>query len=163
MMGNARVLAKSTSSTLVQRSYSFGAVFRDKPSGGHPHTFGEVHFDVVTADVSDLALKEAEAIKVLDEVVGTFPSLSSAQMCFHIGHSELLRHIFNFCGVEPAARRNVADTLSKLNIRNVTWQKIKSELRSAGVSATTVDELQKFDFRGKWLSKQTPNMPLSDA
>ncbi|KAL8388988.1 hypothetical protein RB595_008881 [Gaeumannomyces hyphopodioides] len=147
MMGNARVLAKCTSSTLVPRSYSFGTVFRDKPSGGQPHTFGEAHFDVVTDDVLDLALKEAEAVKVLDEIVASFPSLSPGQMCFHVGHSELLRHIFDFCGVEPAAARKVADTLSKLNIRGVTWTKIKSELRSAGVSTTTVDELQKFDFR----------------
>ncbi|KAL8326642.1 hypothetical protein RB597_003107 [Gaeumannomyces tritici] len=147
MMGNARVLAKCTSSTLVPRSYSFGTVFRDKASGGQPHTFGEAHFDVVTDDVLDLALKEAEAIKVLDEIIASFPSLSSGQMCFHVSHSELLRHIFDFCGVERAAARKVADTLSKLNIRGVTWTRIKSELRSAGVSTTTVDELQKFDFR----------------
>ncbi|QBZ63407.1 hypothetical protein PoMZ_05088 [Pyricularia oryzae] len=148
-MGSARALAKSTSrDTVVQRSYSFGRVFRDRPSGGQPQMFGEVHFDVVSEDASDLALKEAEAIKVLDEIIAEFPTLSRSQMCFHLGHSDLLRCIFDYCGVEKASRRAVADTLSKLNIRGVTWQKIKSELRTtASISTTTLDELQKFDFR----------------
>ena len=53
--------------------------------------FGEVDFDIVSTDTLDLALKEAEVIKVLDEIVTTFPSLSSTQMCFHLGHSQLLQ------------------------------------------------------------------------
>jgi translation initiation factor 2-alpha kinase 4 len=59
--------------------------------------------------------------------------------------------IFEFCGVEVGARQATAEVLSKLNIRNFSWQKVRSELRSplVGVSATTVDELQRFDFRGQ--------------
>lgn len=39
--------------------------------------------------------------------------------------------------------------MSKLNIQQWTWQKIKAELRSphVGVSATSVEDLQRFDFR----------------
>jgi len=49
----------------------------------------------------------------------------------------------------PIDRQPVSDTLSKLNIQQWTWQKIKVELRSPliGVSATSVDDLQRFDFR----------------
>ena len=50
---------------------------------------GEVDFDIISPDTLDLALKEAEMIKVLDEIVDVFPSLSP--MCFHLGHSDLLR------------------------------------------------------------------------
>lgn len=156
-MGNARMLAKNSNGPIVQRTFTFGSVFRDKQDTGQPQMFGEVDFDIVTTDTLDLALKEAEVLKVMDEIIFTFPSLSSSQMCFHVGHSDLLQLIFEYCGIEAACRRPAADVLSKLNIHNYTWQKIRSELRSpaVGMSATSVDELQRFDFRGKYcLSKE---------
>lgn len=149
-MGHARMMAKQ-SGPVIHRTFNFGSVFRDKQDTGQPQMFGEVDFDIVTTDTLDLALKEAEVLKVLDEIIATFPSLSSSSMCFHVGHSDLLHLIFEHCGIEPASRRAAADVLSKLNIRNYTWQKIRLELRSptVGVSATSVDELQRFDFRGR--------------
>lgn len=150
-MGNARMMAKQATGPVIQRTFTFGNVFRDKQDTGQPMMFGEVDFDIVTTDALDLAMKEAEVLKVIDEIIHTFPSLSSTVMCFHLGHSDLLQLIFEYCGIEPACRRATADVLSKLNIHNHTWQKIRIELRSAavGVSATSVDELQRFDFRGK--------------
>lgn len=144
---HARAIAKQEPS--VERSFAFGPVFRDRQSGGQPQTFGEVDFDIVSTDTLDLALKEAEVIKVLDEIVLSFPSLSSTQMCFHLNHSDLLGLIFDFCRIEKSIRQAVSDTLSKLNVQSYTWQKIRTELRSPliGVSATSVDDLQRFDFR----------------
>jgi translation initiation factor 2-alpha kinase 4 len=149
-MGNARMMSKQTNGPIVEKTYSFGSIFRDKQDTGQPRMLAEVDFDIVTTDTLDLALKEAEVIKVLDEIVHTFPSLSSSAMCFHVGHSDLLQLIFEHCGIEPACRRAAADVLSNLNISNHTWQKIRTQLRSSavGVSATSVDELQRFDFRG---------------
>lgn len=146
-LGYARMVAKHPVG--VARTFQFGTIFRDKKDTGQPQMFGEVDFDIVTSDTLDLALKEAEVLKVLDEIVLAFPSLSTGQMCFHIGHSDLLRLIFEHCGIEPACRRAAADVLSKLHIHNNTWQKVRLELRSpaVGVSATSVDELQHFDFR----------------
>jgi eukaryotic translation initiation factor 2-alpha kinase 4 len=145
---HARSIAKHEPT--VQRSFAFGPVFRDRQSGGQPQTFGEVDFDIVSFDTLDLALKEAEVIKVLDEIVASFPSLAATTMCFHLNHSDLLGLVFDFCRIEPGIRTAVADTLSKLNIQSWTWQKIRTELRSPliGVSATSVDDLQRFDFRG---------------
>ena len=71
--------------------------------------FGEADFDIVTTDTLDLALKEAEVIKVLDEIVIAFPALRSSPMCFQLGHSDLLQLIFDFCGVEQSSRRAVAE------------------------------------------------------
>jgi len=146
---HARSLAKHDPA--IQRSFAFGRVFRDRESGAQPQSFGEVDFDIVSVDTLDLALKEAEVLKVLDEIVAGFPSLAATQMCFHINHSDLLGLIFDFCRIEPSIRQAVADTLSKLNIQSWSWQKIKTELRSPliGVSAPSVDDLQQFDFRGK--------------
>ncbi|KAG4034370.1 hypothetical protein MFRU_003g03380 [Monilinia fructicola] len=144
---NARAIAKHQPP--IERSFAFGTVFRDKHDGAAPQTFSEVDFDVVTSDSLDLALKEAEVIKVLDEIVSSFPSLPSSQMCFHINHADLLGLIFDFCRIEPGVRQAAADTLSKLNVQQWTWQKIRAELRSplVGVSATSVEDLQRFDFR----------------
>jgi eukaryotic translation initiation factor 2-alpha kinase 4 len=130
------------------RSFAFGSVFRDK-SGGQPQSFGEVDFDIVS-DSLDLALKEAEVIKVMDEIIEEFPSLAASQMCFHINHSDLLNLIFEFCRIEVDMRSAVAEVLSKLNVQQWTWQKIRNELRSPliGVAATSLDDLQRFDFRG---------------
>jgi translation initiation factor 2-alpha kinase 4 len=151
VMGHARSLGRITNGQVPQRSYSFGNIFRDRHDGGHPDVYGEVDFDIVTTDALDLALKEAEVIKVLDEIVAAFPTTSSTPMCFHLGHSDLLHLILEYCGVQAGARQAAAEVLSKLNIRNFNWQKVRSELRSpvVGMSATSVDELQRFDFRGK--------------
>ncbi|KAK3325417.1 anticodon binding domain of tRNAs-domain-containing protein [Apodospora peruviana] len=149
VMGHARSLARVANGPVAHRSYSFGNIFRDRHGGGQPDVYGEVDFDIVTTDVLDLALKEAEVIKVLDEIVAAFPAMSSTPVCFHLGHSDLLQLIFEYCGVEAGSRRAAAEVLSKLNIRNFTWQKVRGELRSplVGISATSVDELQRFDFR----------------
>lgn len=142
----ARSVAKQLSP--IGRSFTFGTVFRDK-SGGQPQSFGEVDFDIVS-DSLDLALKEAEVIKVIDEIIGEFPSLTASQMCFHINHSDLLSLIYEFCRIELDMRPAVSEVLSKLNIQQWTWQKIRNELRSPliGVAATSLDDLQRFDFRG---------------
>ncbi|KAK6071697.1 hypothetical protein SCUP234_09618 [Seiridium cupressi] len=145
MLGNARVLAKHTGSSVVPKSFTFGNIYRDRHNGGQPSMFGEVGFDIVSTDTLDLALKEAEVLKVLDEIVDAFPSLN--QMCFHVGHSDLLQLIFDFCDVDHSCRKAAAEVLSKLNIHIWTWQKIRAELRVAGLSVTSIDELQRFDFR----------------
>lgn len=145
-MGHERMVAKQA--TAIEQAYTFGSVFRDRKNTGQPQVFGEVDFDIVTSDALDLALKKAEVLKALDEIVWAFPSLSSGQMCFHLGHSDLLQLIFDHCGIDAAFRKAAADVLSKLNIQKNSW-KIRIELRSpaVGLSATSVDELERFDFR----------------
>ncbi|KAI1449818.1 serine/threonine-protein kinase gcn2 [Annulohypoxylon stygium] len=147
MLGNARLLAKHTNCSRVRKSFTFGNVYRDRRSGAQPLMIGEVDFDIVSTDTLDLALKEAEVIKVLDEIIDTFPSTSP--MCFHLGHSDLLQLIFDFCNVDLSARRQTAESLSKLNIHSYTFQKIRAELRSPliGISATSIEDLKRFDFR----------------
>ncbi|KAI0012766.1 serine/threonine-protein kinase gcn2 [Xylariaceae sp. FL0662B] len=147
MLGNSRILAKQAKPTNTRRSFTFGNVYRDRQNGGQPLMVGEVDFDIVSADNSDLAFKEAEVIKVLDEIIGTFPSTSP--MCFHLGHSDLLQLIFDFCNVDLSARQLTAESLSKLNIHQCTFQKIRTELRSPmiGISATSIEDLRRFDFR----------------
>ncbi|KAI1468535.1 serine/threonine-protein kinase gcn2 [Daldinia caldariorum] len=147
MLGNARALAKHTNISSVRKSFTFGNVYRDRRNGGQPLMIGEVDFDIISNNTLDLALKEAEVIKVLDEIIHAFPSTSP--MCFHLGHSDLLQLIFDFCNVDLTARQLAAESLSKLNIHSYTFQKIRAELRSPmiGISATSIEDLRRFDFR----------------
>ena len=136
-------------SALLEKTYTIGTVFRDAYTGGAPRSNGEADFDVISYDTLDLALKEAEVLKVIDEVIDEFPSLGSVSMCFHLNHSDLLEMVLDFCRINVPQRPAVKEVLSKLNIQQNTWQKIRNELRApeVGVSSTSLEDLSRFDWR----------------
>lgn len=144
---NAKMIANAVPT--IEKTFTIDRVFRESPGGGAPHSSLEADFDIVSSDDQYSILKEAEAIKALDEVVDTFPSLSSSQMCFHLNHSNLLECILDLCQIEFPKRSYVKNALSKLNINNWTWSKVRNELRAPGIGipSTSLDELSKFDFR----------------
>ncbi len=144
---HARAIAKQMPP--AEKVFTLGNVYRDTYSGGAPRSSGEADFDIISYDTLDLALKEAEVLKVIDEVIDEFPSLRSVPMCFHLNHSDLLECILDFCQIGVPERPAVKEALSKLNIQTWTWQKIRNELRSstAGIPSTSLDELARFDFR----------------
>lgn len=133
----------------LEKTFTIGTVYRDSYTGGAPRSNGEADFDILSYDTLDLALKEAEVLKVVDEVVDEFPSLASTQMCFHLNHAELLDIVMDFCRISAPQRPAVKEVLSKLNISKFTWQKIRNELRAPeiGVSSTSLDDLARFDWR----------------
>jgi translation initiation factor 2-alpha kinase 4 len=134
---------------LLEKTFTIGSVYRDNYTGGAPRSNGEADFDILSYDTLDLALKEAEVLKVVDEVIDEFPSLASTQMCFHLNHADLLETIMDFCRISVPQRPAVKEVLSKLNIAKFNWQKIKNELRApeVGVSSTSLDDLARFDWR----------------
>ncbi|KAE8150384.1 anticodon binding domain of tRNAs-domain-containing protein [Aspergillus avenaceus] len=144
---NARAISRQDPS--LEKTFAFGTVYRETAHGGEPRTHKEVDFDLVSHNTLDLALKEAEVIKVLDEIIEEFPPLKSASMCFLVNHSDLLQLIMEFCRITPSQIPLVKEVLSKLNVGKWTMQKIRSELRSPaiGVASTALDELARFDFR----------------
>ncbi|RAK73401.1 putative protein kinase (Gcn2) [Aspergillus fijiensis CBS 313.89] len=144
---NARAIPRQDPS--LEKTYAFGTVYRDMPHGGEPRTHKEVDFDIVSHNTLDLALKEAEVIKVLDEIIDEFPPLRSSPMCFLVNHSDLLQLIMEFCRITPSQIPRVKEVISRLNVGKWTMQKIRSELRSPsiGVASTSLDDLARFDFR----------------
>jgi translation initiation factor 2-alpha kinase 4 len=146
---NARVLAKQTPSS--KKTYTFGNVYREAFTGGPPKEFGEIDFDLTSDDSLDMALKEAEVIKVMDEIVDGFSALQSAQFCFHLNHSHLLELILDFCRISMPQRPIVKEIISKLHIGVWSWPKIRAELRSPtlNIHITSLNDLVRFDFRGK--------------
>jgi translation initiation factor 2-alpha kinase 4 len=147
ILPNARAIARREPA--AERTFAFGNVFRNTSAGGAPRFNGEVDYDIVSQDTLDLALKEAEVVKVLDEILDEFPAFSSTQMCFHLNHSDLLDLIMEYCRIAIPQRAAVKEVMSKLNIDQWTWQKVRAELRSPtfGVSATSLDDMARFDFR----------------
>jgi translation initiation factor 2-alpha kinase 4 len=147
---NARAIPRQDPS--LEKTFSFGRVYRESPHGGEPRSHREADFDIVSYNTLDLALKEAEVIKVLDEIIEEFPVLKSVPMCFHINHSDLLQTIMEFCRITAPQIPVVKEILSRLNVGKWTMQKIRSELRSPsiGVASTSLDDLARFDFRGTW-------------
>ncbi|MCJ1247866.1 hypothetical protein MMC30_005081 [Trapelia coarctata] len=147
---NARMIA--TGSVQIRKTYAFGDVYRAGPGGTHPKGHGEVDFDIVSYDNLDLALREAEVLKVIDEVIEIFPSYKSVQICYHIGHSRIVDGILSFCEIPKDKWDAVKEVLQKLNINQVTWAKVRSDLRapSTAVPSTSLDDLVKFDFRDSY-------------
>ncbi|KAJ6132135.1 Serine/threonine-protein kinase GCN2 [Penicillium samsonianum] len=144
---NARAIPRQDRS--LEKTFAFGTVYRDSPHGSEPRTHREVDFDIVSHNTLDLALKEAEVIKVLDEIIEEFPPLRSTPMCFLVNHSDLLQLIMEFCRITPTQIPKAKEVLSKLNVGKYTMQKIRSELRAPaiGVASTSLDDLARFDFR----------------
>jgi translation initiation factor 2-alpha kinase 4 len=145
---NARAIPRQDPS--LEKTFAFGTVYRDTSHGGEPRTHKEVDFDIVSRNTLDLALKEAEVIKVLDEIIEDFPPLRASPMCFMINHSDLLQLIMDFCRIKPSQIPLVKEVISRLNVGKYSMQKIRSDLRSPaiGVASTSLDELARFDFRG---------------
>ncbi|KAF1947043.1 kinase-like protein [Clathrospora elynae] len=133
----------------LEKTFTTGQVYRDNPTGGAPRSNGEADFDILSYDTLDLALKEAEVLKVVDEVIDEFPSFRSTQMCFHLNHADLLDMIMEFCRINAAKRTAVKAVLSKLNILKNSWQTIRNELSSSeiGIPSTSLEDLARFDWR----------------
>lgn len=135
-----------------RKTFIFDNVYRVDHLEDQPKIFGEANFDIVSEKSLNLALREAEVIKVIDEIVDTFPNLSSVQMCYHVNHSRLLDAIFEFCDIEVSRWAAVKETISKLHTGKWNWTKVRHELRGPSISipATSLDELEGFDFRDTW-------------
>ena len=147
ILPNAMLMARH--SRPARKTFVFDNVYRIDRSLDQPKIYGEVNFDIVSQNSLNLALHEAEVLKVIDEILDTFPSLASVQMCYHINHSQLLDAILRFCVIEASKWRAVKESVSKLHTGEWTWAKVRHELRgpSIAVAATSLDELERFDFR----------------
>jgi translation initiation factor 2-alpha kinase 4 len=142
---NARSIGRGA--PFLEKTFTIGQVYRDAYTGGAPMSSGEADFDILSYDTLDLALKEAQVLKVVDEVVEEFPSLRSTQMCFHINHSNLLEIIMD---VMTCALQRLAYRLHRWTI----W------LASTG-GIHLKRPLQSYDASSRALNITTGHMPSS--
>ena len=132
-----------------RKTFIFDKVYRLDPITDQPKILEEANFDIVSGEGENLALREAEIVKVIDEILDIFPTTSSSQMCYHINHSRLLDSILRFCDIDASNWPLVKETISKLHTGEWTWTKVRHELRgpSIAIPSTSLDELELFDFR----------------
>lgn len=147
ILPNAMLLARH--SRPERKTFVFDNVYRVDHLRDQPKIIGEANFDIVSENSHNLALREAEVLKVIEEILDTFPSLASVQMCYHINHAHLLDGILRFCDLDVSKWPAVKETISKLHTGEWTWAKVRHELRGPpiAVAATSLDELERFDFR----------------
>lgn len=132
-----------------EKVFTFGSVYRESVLGGEPREIGEIDFDIISYTTCDLALKEAEAIKVLDEIIQECPPLRSSTLCFHLNHSDLLSLVLDFCKINAGQEVGVKEAISRLNTGNWTWEMIRNELQaSTYISSASLEDLMRFNFRG---------------
>jgi translation initiation factor 2-alpha kinase 4 len=132
------------------KTYCFGVVYRATGPGSEPRQVPEIDFDFVSHSARDLSLKEAEVMKVLDEVLVEFPALSLREWTIYLNHADLIDLILNFCRVKPAEVAKVKQALSHLNTGTTTWTQVREQLRSAAmnIAETSVSDLSRFNFDG---------------
>ena len=138
----------------AEKVYSFGSVYRSSVIGQEPATIVEVDFDIVSDKAIDLALKEAEVMKTLDEIFAEFPVFGAKPMCFVLNHSDLLKLVLDYCRIKPEQQDLVTQVLSNLNLNTPDqgrwgWTRIRNELRTKAINiaSTSLDDLMRFDFR----------------
>ena len=143
---HARELAKHASP--VRCSYTFGTAYRDKAriGGGPPQESQEVDFDISSNDPDNRARDDAEVLKAMDEVFSEMPLLETT-VAFHINHAHVLDATLQFCRIPTAQQQQVKEIISRLGSGKHSWNVIRVELRKFGLSDTTLDDLQLFDFR----------------
>ncbi|AOW01719.1 anticodon binding domain of tRNAs-domain-containing protein [Yarrowia lipolytica] len=144
---HARMLAKGQ--TYYHKSFCCDYVYRADENNvvSHPRRFGEIDFDIVTQDSTDLPLYDAEAIRVLDQVIQLFPSFKNNNVVIYINHWDILQTILDSCRIGQA-QRAVALRLLDETGQAPARQVVKEELRTKySVGATALDDLESFGFR----------------
>jgi len=113
ILPNAMLLARRLRPE--RKTFIFDNVYRVDHMKDQPNIFEEANFDIVSGKGDNLALREAEVLKFIDEILDTFPTLSISQMCYHINHSQLLDNVLQFCDINPFKWPMVKETISKLH------------------------------------------------
>jgi translation initiation factor 2-alpha kinase 4 len=143
----ARYLSKTRIS--LEKVYRVEYVYR--PDGtttsSEPAKFVEVDFDIITEDPADSPYHDAEAIKVVDEIIQLFPIFKPTSTSIVINHCGILDCIADFCGVDKAQRQLVMGVLSQVGF-NKSLSTARNELRSQlKIPTTVLHDLGRFDFK----------------
>ncbi|RMD43442.1 hypothetical protein DV735_g1680, partial [Chaetothyriales sp. CBS 134920] len=128
------------------KSYCFGTVYRQMAHPGYePRRFPEVDFDYVSRDSRDLALKDAETILILDEILREMPSLQCHPHVIMLNHTGLLDLILKHCKVDQDQMGSVKKLLSSLYVKKRQWATVEALLKTEVKGTTTyIAEVARF-------------------
>ena len=141
----ARLLAQNK--IAHARHYSFGVVYRSNKVDGRPPTNSEASFDIVSYSAKDLSIKDAEVLKVVDEI---FPSLKqNKSIVIFLNHTELLDMLLRHCGIDVEHWKDVKFILSEINKVKGSWKRLEKKLRDPqyGLPSASIQQLAHFNFQ----------------
>lgn len=149
----ARYLSKNPNCNPKQ--YRMQYVYRpseNNQSSVEPRKFGEVDFDIISTVSTDSMVNDAECLKVIDEILTTFPVFTRANTLLVVNHADILDDVFNFCSIDKAQRALVSHMLSQLGFGK-TFKDLKSDLKTQlNISSTSLNDLELFDFKADFES-----------
>lgn len=150
-------IARFLSRTDVGRSKSFRHefVFRSNQKlTGAPDKFSSINFDITSSNNKDRLFDDAECLKVLDEIVETFPSfhIKNTSAVILINHHDIIDSIIQFTfrnvGINDKKKNDILNLLSQLGV-DKTQEDIKTILRNdLDVPYTVINEL----FQGFYIT-----------
>jgi translation initiation factor 2-alpha kinase 4 len=145
---NARILAKNKN--LDRHTFTFGHTYRHVAGNMHPTTYGEVNYNLVSLNGLDLALREAEIFKVVDELSEVFPIFDRKSVVININHANILDAMMKYSEIPEDKWAVVKNLLGSYSHLPTQQSKLRTTLREPGIdlSSENVDKLMKFDFRG---------------
>jgi translation initiation factor 2-alpha kinase 4 len=133
----------------ADKIFSFAKMFRDPTPGGAPLHSKVLAYDIVSKTALDVALKEAEVIKVMTQVMDQADTFLSVplQSYIYINHWDLLDIILDHCRVEKSEKPLVRQYLSHGDYRTGNWSSVRSDLRALGIASTIIEDLKRFFWR----------------
>ncbi|KXT12899.1 hypothetical protein AC579_10461 [Pseudocercospora musae] len=141
----ARQLARQLASTRC--TFTVSGAYRDPRNGGPPKNTVEADFDIINnGEDKDIAINDAEILKVMDEVLFELPLFApDGSVYYWITHGSLVEAIMDYCRVSHEHRSQVQNLVSRLGFDRA-WDGLQSELRKVGLTDTTLADLKKLDW-----------------
>ncbi|AQZ17561.1 GCN2 (YDR283C) [Zygosaccharomyces parabailii] len=144
----ARYLSKNPN--CVSKQFRIQHVYRPpehSKSSLEPRKFGEIDLDIISSSSADSPFYEAESIKIIEEILTTFPAFEKTNSLFVINHANILESVFDYTNIDKAQRPFVSRMLSQVGFTK-TFKEVKSELKSQlNISSTSLNDLELFDFK----------------
>lgn len=133
------------------KSYYFGTVYRERADtpnkGTEPRKCNEISFDIVSTHLADIAFNDAEALKVLDEILNKIPSMESENTSIVLNHCDILDSILKFCSVPQPHRSAALMLLGQFGMSPALPDTKAQILDQQNLSSATLTDLELFGFR----------------
>ncbi|CCK71002.1 serine/threonine-protein kinase GCN2 KNAG_0F03410 [Huiozyma naganishii CBS 8797] len=144
----ARYLSKNP--PCVSKQFRLQFVYRPPEqlkSSMEPRKFGEIDFDIVSSSSAQSPFYDAESIKIIDEILTTFPVFEKGNTLFVLNHADILESVFDFSNIDKAQRPLISRMLSQIGFAK-SFKEVKAELKSQlNIPSISLNDLDLFDFK----------------
>ncbi|EGV61551.1 eukaryotic translation initiation factor 2-alpha kinase [Yamadazyma tenuis] len=168
----ARFLSRNT--ITVPKLFRHNFVFRQNLRGiGAPEKFSVLSFDIVSNDIINCHMNDAECLKLMDEIICSFQcfNIKGSNCAIFVNHYDILDAVLSFAfgniGIDDKTKLGIMESLSQLGVDRGP-EEIKKYLRDEFKVPQTVtnDLIDTFNFTidiekaGNKLQKLLKDSPL---